>query len=393
MKCHTHTKLPHLQGCGLHDWHAEVLAIRAFNRFLVDECADLAAGTLGQDSAWLKWKSAADYVTHDEGATTQPFKLREDVSIHMFVSEAPCGDASMELTMAKQEDATPWSSHSSSSGTDMPTMKDDSPVLNSPQQVAAPTMHGRGHFDQLGSVRRKPSRPDAPPTLSKSCSDKIAMKQCTGLLSAVTSQLVWPGNVYLKSLILPESEYVPEACERAFGRTGRMAPLAEKGVQERWMKNGFSFLPFDVQTTKREFEYSKRHIMLAKNASELDPVPSNRSCVWTPRRSEVLINGVLEGRRWYDLHGASILSRRSMWKSALGIAVMLSLPNLAQLTRKGSYRDLKASGALEDREQVKADVRRLALKRWVKNDGDDEWSLDHEERSAIENTARDAVEW
>lgn len=380
MKCHSHAKLDHLQGCGLHDWHAEVLAIRAFNRFLFDECADLAAGTLGQGSAWLKWRTAAGGNGDVEEPSRQPFKLRDDVSIHMFVSEAPCGDASMELTMAKQEDPTPWSS----SPAPMPDgMDGDASHPESSSEIPLAPMHGRGHFDQLGKVRRKPSRPDAPSTLSKSCSDKLALKQCTGLFSALTAQLVWPENVYLKSLILPESEYVPEACQRAFGTSGRMAPLTEKSVQEGWKKNGFSFKPFNVQTTSREFEYSRRHIMRDSNASGLEPVASNRSCVYTPRRSEVLINGVLEGRRWYDPHGASMVSRQSMWKSALGMAATLGVPALSYLTMKCCYGEMKSSGILESRETVKADARRLALKGWVKNTGDDAWSLTEEERQGI----------
>lgn len=384
MKCHPSTKLEHLQGCGLHDWHAEVLAIRAFNRFLVDECADLAAGTLGQGSGWLRWRSAAEQESYGTEATQQPFTLQENVSIHMFVSEAPCGDASMELTMAKQDDPTPWTSLpklSAAAETD-----GGSPLTSSPETAAAP-MHGRGHFDQLGKVRRKPSRPDAPPTLSKSCSDKLALKQCTGLLSALTSQLVWPGNVYITSLILPESEYVPEACARAFGTTGRMAPLAEKRVQDRWKKDGFSFKPFEVVTTKKEFEYSKRYIMRGNNGNIHEPVPSNRSCVYTARRSEVLVNGVLEGRRWYDPRGASMVSRRSMWTSVLAIATTLGLPALSYVTMKCSYGELKAREVLQGREKVKVDARRFALRGWVKNSGDDDWSLTEDERTEVENMA------
>lgn len=347
MKCHPHAKLPSFHGCVLHDWHAEILAIRAFNRFLVDECADLAAGTLGKGSKWLQWRRDAQQ--------QQPFELQPNVSIHMYCSEAPCGDASMELTMAKQEDATPWESND-----------------------ATEELLGRGHFSRLGRVRRKPSRPDAPPTFSKSCSDKLALKQCTGLLSALTAQLIRPEGVYIRTLTLPASEYVPAACERAFGKTGRMAPLvANVEVQDRWKASGFSFRPFLVDVTDREFEFSKRDLM-AQDGEADEPVASNRSCLYTPRQNEVLINGVLEGRKLHDPKGASLASRRSMWASAREVARMVGSPAASSLLETCHYKGLKASEAAKDRERVKNDARGLALKGWVKNDGDDDWFLEAE---------------
>ena len=50
MKCLPHSKIPHANGNVLHDSHAEVLAIRAFNRFLVDECEELARKGIGSRS-------------------------------------------------------------------------------------------------------------------------------------------------------------------------------------------------------------------------------------------------------------------------------------------------------------------------------------------------------
>ncbi len=55
----------------------------------------------------------------------------------MYCSEAPCGDASMELVMEAQEDATPW-------------------AVSVPDEGIASGLLGRGSFSQLGIVRRKP---------------------------------------------------------------------------------------------------------------------------------------------------------------------------------------------------------------------------------------------
>ncbi|SMQ50128.1 unnamed protein product [Zymoseptoria tritici ST99CH_3D7] len=288
----------------------------------------------------------------------------------MYCSETPCGDASMELTMAEQEDATPWSAMSTPSTNSSPNPAATSPIT--------PTsgLLGRGHFDRLGLVRRKPSRPDAPPTLSKSCSDKLALKQCTGLLSGPSSLLLDPGSVYLDTLILPESQYVQTAVERAFGREGRMKELGQEDVQARWKQGGgFAFRPFEVKTTKREFEFSRRSPATAARGGPR--MSSNLSAMYTPRRQEILINGVLQGRKQLDPKAASCVSRRMAWKSVLEVAMLAGIPLLTEaLRKKRTYAEMKGCKVLEGRARVKKDVKEMVLKGWVRNEGDEAWELD-----------------
>ena len=365
MKCLPQNKLAQAKGNVLHDWHAEVLAIRAFNRFLVDECADLAkrricggkGGCVGEMAQEL-WSSertlvmttSKDKNTEEDGTESHhtPFELHDDVRIHMYCSEAPCGDASMELVMAEQEDSTPWPQDTETSPEAMPN-----------------DMLGRGHFDQLGIVRRKPARPDAPLTLSKSCSDKLAMKQCTSLLSGLTSTLVWPGSAYLSTVVLPESVHVPTAVERAFGATGRMAAVG--GTQESWSVHGYAFKPFEVKTTCREFEFSKRSIG--------DGVPSNLSALVTPQRQEILINGVLQGRKQFYSKGASCASKRRLWEDLMDVARSAGVSEHMPGLEAETYGELKGSGLLEARERVKREVRMEALKGWKRNVGDEQWKI------------------
>ena len=165
------------------------------------------------------------------------------------------GDASMELIMAAQDDASPWDPPAS------PSLNPASSPSSSPTMIATATsLPGRAYFSQLGVVRRKPARGDAPPSLSKSCSDKIALKQCTSLLSALPALLVSPRGAYLSSLILPESQFSQAACRRCFSAAakegGRMHSLAGR----RWGESGYSFVPFRVETTAEEFEFSKRAV-------------------------------------------------------------------------------------------------------------------------------------
>ncbi|EGP88053.1 uncharacterized protein MYCGRDRAFT_71372 [Zymoseptoria tritici IPO323] len=337
MKCLPHSKLPFVKGNVLHDWHAEVLALRAFNRFLIDECAELSTSSKEQDETRYTEQDGGHAQRH-----TPPFTFRPDVKIHMYCSETPCGDASMELTMAEQEDATPWSAMSTPSTNSSPNPAATSPI------TPISGLLGRGHFDRLGLVRRKPSRPDAPPTLSKSCSDKLALKQCTGLLSV----------------------------ERAFGREGRMKELGQEDVQARWKQGGgFAFRPFEVKTTKREFEFSRRSPATAARGGPR--MSSNLSAMYTPRRQEILINGVLQGRKQLDPKAASCVSRRMAWKSVLEVAMLAGIPLLTEaLRKKRTYAEMKGCKVLEGRARVKKDVKEMVLKGWVRNEGDEAWELD-----------------
>ncbi|KAL2069002.1 hypothetical protein VTL71DRAFT_15340 [Oculimacula yallundae] len=327
MKCLPQNKIAQAQGVTLHDWHAEILTIRSFNQFLLEECLALASSE----------KASSEYVrirAQEERTDThfQPFALNDGINLHMYCSEAPCGDSSMELTMAAQEDDTPWA---------LPSEKDEDGV--SPASEPG-VLHGRGYFSALGSVRRKPSRPDAPPSLSKSCSDKIALKQSTSLLTSITSLLISPKNVYLHSLVLPSSQYSSVACTRAFSDSGRLSSLKE-----------------------REFISSRRQPLLPGEKI----APSNIATSWTPNSSETLIGGSLQGRKQFSLKGASRVCKRRSWKLAFEIAKIASLrvPHIEKALNADKYGLIKQSLLLAGRRTVKADVRTTALKGWIRNDG------------------------
>ena len=135
MKCLSTDKSASLaKGHVLHDWHAEILTIRAFNLFLLQEAHALASRKDFHSS--ILHRREQDEISPD--TERHPFTIFEDVTIMMYCSEAPCGDASMELVMEAQENATPW------------------PVAS--QQDQSSSLLGRGSFSQLGVVRRKPGK-------------------------------------------------------------------------------------------------------------------------------------------------------------------------------------------------------------------------------------------
>ncbi|KFY18526.1 hypothetical protein V493_08549 [Pseudogymnoascus sp. VKM F-4281 (FW-2241)] len=358
MKCLPSSKIPEANGTVLHDWHAEVVALRSINRFLLEECRKIA---LSKEQSKYVRRRRADEITR---SNFQPFTIKEDVKLHMYCSEAPCGDASMELTMAAQDDATPWAVPAPAS----PTATDSS-------------MPGRGYFSNLGIVRRKPSRPDAPSTLSKSCSDKITLKQITSVLSSVTSLLISPENAYLQTLTLPESQYVADACERCFSPRGRLKDLQVPP------SGGYSFHDFKMMTTRMEFAYSRRDADSSPLLSDAIS-PSNIAASWSPYFEETLIGGVLQGRKQNDPRGASLVCKKRMWELAHDITRVLALEDTSLVVGSSSegveygamkggktYGDMKQSQLLQDRIVAKNSARKT-LKGWARNDGDEGFILD-----------------
>ncbi|KAH7082194.1 adenosine deaminase/editase [Paraphoma chrysanthemicola] len=362
MKCLPSNKIPLAHGNVLHDWHAEVLAIRTFNRFLVNECLLLSKPPY-PPSEWVRARRAEELAEHEQ----QAFTIQEDVQIHMYCSEAPCGDASMELVMDAQDDATPWTSVPPTVAT---LSSDAIENTDEPLPSSFPSaLRGRANFSHLGAVRCKPSRSDAPPTLSKSCTDKLDLKQATSLLSSITSTLISPRNAYIQSLVLPSSQYVPTACERAFTRTGRLKSLSDDTVAS-W-KGGYTWNSFTIQPTTREFKWSRRAVLPTQKA-----VASNLSAIWTPSWQETLIGGVLQGRKQFDPRGASAICRRSIWKTAVEVAGIVGVPLLAGTLEKRTYEDVKTDEVFQARKKVKHDVKHAGLQGWIRNAGDSEFSLD-----------------
>jgi len=101
MKCLPASKLPQANGTAIHDWHAEVLAIRAFNYFVLEECKRLVlSDDEDETSDFIRRRTDAELAEitghkqmedKDEGCwNDQPFTWREDITLHMYCSEAPC---------------------------------------------------------------------------------------------------------------------------------------------------------------------------------------------------------------------------------------------------------------------------------------------------------------
>lgn len=206
------------------------------------------------------------------------------------------------------------------------------------------------------------ARADSPLTLSKSCSDKLALKQCTSLLSSLTSLLISPEHSYLDTLVLPRSQNNHTACTRAFGPEGRM-----KSISNCKWASAYHFHPFRVQNTEREFAYSRR----SKPETCAALRTSKTAAVWHPNLLETLTLGRLQGRKAQDPKAASQISNVRMWELMEQLVIALNSPLILEISRYKSYRQLKLSHLFNERKQVKHDARDEALRGWVRNADDD----------------------
>ncbi|KAL9114912.1 MAG: hypothetical protein Q9227_001155 [Pyrenula ochraceoflavens] len=354
-KCLPTSVIPAANGLMLHDSHAEILALRGLNAFILADLQNILS-LPSQSSAFL-------HSNPDPRSDARPFVLNSSLSIHLFVTSPPCGDASMEFLISSRpsEDAQPWTN----------------PTSN---------LQGRGYFSDLGVVRRKPARGDAEQTLSKSCSDKLAVRQVTGLWNTIVSIFVEPA--WLTSLVLPTEEGIVEGCRRAFGVTGRLKNLSMAPLPRR-----FTYQPFKIDLLPREFkrfEFSRNEDNVRK--------AGNVSAVWFAGlngygigMSETIINGVKEGHAQHsvDQRKGSVLCRKRFWERAQKATELrgLSEPNGIEketfaMLKSCTYASLKGHPINADRREAKASIVGV-LGPWRKNSGDDGWCLSSHKKNHV----------
>ncbi|XP_043198184.1 tRNA-specific adenosine deaminase 1-like [Amphibalanus amphitrite] len=277
----------------LADSHAEVVARRAFRRFLMAEVRRAVVG--GGESQWLEKEESGRCV-----------RLKEGVRVHFFTSHTPCGDCSIfprkneteydagdERAMKKQRceeehepkrialedgeavmDSLPSAENLNTSVSDASDIyrTGAKPVVG---ETADPLQPGAG-YHVTGVLRTKPGRGER--TLSMSCSDKLARWLRLGLQGALLS--CWlPQPLTLSSVVTGPCPYSEAAMRRALlGRPGLIVEpvLAQAG---------------------KEFEFS-RTLVEGSAAEGVKVVPSPCAVTWSrgcTREFEVSVEGIRQG--------------------------------------------------------------------------------------------------
>lgn len=263
LKCLPYTSIPP-HGDFLHDQHAEVLARRGARLWLLNR---LHSEVTTAEEAGLK--------LFEKTGDGERWKLRQEVQVHLYVSTLPCGDASNKLLkfqraaqdqVASKEGAltpaellelhTSDHSHPSPEASIANLNGGDGSVVRGRASSSHPISSSN---NVSGSLRTKPGRPDSPPSISMSCSDKIALWNAPGigiqgsLLSAFLTPIhidsitisdhptrhvfpsfpldpTFPGDVEAQREAL--KKVLGADCKRALDRA--RTPLEGEGIEVGW---------------------------------------------------------------------------------------------------------------------------------------------------------------
>lgn len=83
----------------------------------------------------------------------------------------------------------------------------------------------------------------------------------------------------------------------------------------------------------------------------------------------------MQGRKQFDVRGASRVCKRRMWKLALQVAVGVGVPPIESVLKGNRYEDVKWGKLFERRRKVKRDVRGV-LGGWVRNEGGEAFAVE-----------------
>lgn len=409
----------------LNDSHAEVIARRSFQRYLLHQLH--LAAVLKEDSIFVP------------GTRRGLWKLRSSLSFVFFSSHTPCGDASIIPMLEFEEQpccpvSRDWAHSSPVGGSDngeapeskrncedpsspvakkmrlgTPTRLDSSGLTHHSKKESTPVtpdvsisnltveehvtvgiapcgvkvvdIHRTGAkcvpgetgdsrkpgaaYHQVGLLRVKPGRGDR--TCSMSCSDKMARWNVLGCQGALLMHFL-EDPIYLSAVIIGKCPYSQEAMQRAL--TGRCQDVLA-------LPKGFGVHKLKIQQSDLLFEQSRCAVQAKRADGPGRLVPCGAAIGWSavPEHPlDVTANGFPQGTTKKDI--GSLRARSRISKVELFRSFQKLLSSIAEDKWPESLRVQKLDTYLEYKEAASAyqeawsALRKQPFASWIRNPPD-----------------------
>ncbi|KAM4017833.1 tRNA-specific adenosine deaminase 1 isoform 2-T2 [Anomaloglossus baeobatrachus] len=308
-KCIGQSKL-RKTGDVLQDSHAEIIAKRSFQRYLLHQLSLALSGSL--DCVLVP------------GSDTNKWALRPGVSFVFFTSHTPCGDASIipmlpledQLCPPSTSEATPLSPNPITPSNKRKQTACDSPTAKRMKQDGSDEETGKKtdlkekeesadvfrtgakcvpgdvqdqrapgvDYHTVGVLRVKPGRGDR--TISMSCSDKMARWNVLGCQGALLTHFL-QRPIYLSAVVLGMCPFSWRSMERALhSRCQKVSDLPE----------GYQVHKPQILQSHLQFQHGRDALKKAEGVGKMGPCGAAISWCAVPHQPlDVTANGYKQG--------------------------------------------------------------------------------------------------